>query len=76
MLIVAVPALSKVTAEVYPPPVIFAAPVGVGVPLPPLTTTVTVSPWVIEMPYEDGVTVTEGVTKATVTLEEVPAEPL
>jgi hypothetical protein len=51
-------------------------PVGVGEPLPPLTVTVTESAWVMAMLEEDGVTTIVGVTLATVTLGEMPVEPL
>jgi hypothetical protein len=51
-------------------------PVDAGVPLPPLTFTVTASPCIVVMPEEDGVTVTVGVVLATVTVEEVPVAPL
>jgi hypothetical protein len=76
MLRVTEPALSVAAAEVYPPPVTVTVPVGAGAPLPPLTTTVTVNPWAVAMLEEDGVTVTMGVTSATVTAGDVPVMPL
>jgi hypothetical protein len=51
-------------------------PVGAGAPFPPLTVTVTESAWVMAILEEDGVTTIAGVTLATVTLGEVPVEPL
>jgi hypothetical protein len=66
MLIVAPPPLSVVAAEVYPPPVRATEPVGVGFPLPPLTTRVTERPCVVVMLVADGVTVTVGVINAGV----------
>ena len=66
------PALSVAAAEVKPPPVTTTVPVGTGEPAPPLTPTVKVSVWVVLMVDEDGVTVTDGMALATVTLGEVP----
>jgi hypothetical protein len=40
--------------------------VGVGLPLPPLTATVTVNAWVVLMFGEDGVTVTVGAAASAV----------
>jgi hypothetical protein len=47
-------------------------PVEVGVPVPPLTATVTETAWVVVMLDVEGVTVTAGVAFDTVTLEDVP----
>jgi hypothetical protein len=69
MLIVALPPLSVVAAEVYPPPVSVTEPVGVGVPP---TVTETESACTVVMLDTDGVTVTGGVALATVTAEDVP----
>ena len=73
---VAEPALRAEANDEYPPLVIKTVPVAIGIPLPPLTATVTVIPWVVFRLVEDGVAVTVGVTFATVTLDEVPIEPL
>jgi hypothetical protein len=43
------------------PPLNVTFPVGVGLPEPPLTVTVTPSDWVVVMLVEAGVTVTAGV---------------
>jgi hypothetical protein len=64
--IVAVPPLSAVAADSYPPPVSVTVPVGAGLPLPPLTTAVTVSACVVVMLIADGVTATPGVIFAGV----------
>jgi hypothetical protein len=74
MLIVALPLVKVVDDEVYPPPLNVTDPVGVGFPLPPLTTTVTVRACVDMMLEADGVTVTVGLVFAwvTVTAEDVP----
>ena len=60
----------------YPPPVIDAVPVGVGAPVPLVTTTETVNGCVVVMVEEDGVTVMAGVAVVTETLADVPAAPL
>ena len=51
-------------------------PVEVGVPVPPLTATVTETAWVVVMLDVEGVTVTAGVAFDTVTLEDVPVAPV
>jgi hypothetical protein len=66
MLIVALPLLRVIAAEVYPPPVRVTVPVGVGLPVPPLTETVTVSGWAVVMLDAVGVSVTVGVVLAGV----------
>jgi hypothetical protein len=66
MLIVALPLLKVIAAEVYPPPVNVTDPVGVGLPLPPFTETVTVRGCAVVMLDVDGVTVTVGVVLAGV----------
>jgi hypothetical protein len=50
-------------------------PVGVALPLPPPTATVTVNPWVIEILDEDGVTETIGVVGAGV-VTVIEADPI
>jgi hypothetical protein len=47
-------------------------PVAVGLPLPPLTATVTVNPWTVVMLDGEGVTVTDGVALVTVTVGDAP----
>ena len=64
MLMVALPALSVVAAEVYVPLVRVTEPVGVGLPLPPLTVTFTANGCVVVMLVGDGVTVNVGVNLA------------
>jgi hypothetical protein len=61
MLIVALPLLRVVVAEVYPPPVSVTDPVGVGLPLPPFTTTLAVKTCAVVTLLDEGVTVTVGV---------------
>ena len=61
MLMVALPPLSVAGAEAKPPPVSVTEPVGVGLPLPPFTTTVTERGCTVVMLEEAGVTVTVGV---------------
>jgi hypothetical protein len=61
IVIVAVPPTSCVAADSYPPPVTVTVPVGVALPLPPLTTAVTVKACVVVILVADGVTVTAGV---------------
>lgn len=73
--IVAEPALSDAKDDVYPPPVITTLPDGVVALLPPLTVTVTASPWIAVMLKEEGVTATVGVVLDTVTIDEVPVAP-
>ena len=58
MLIVALPPVRAVAAEVYPPELSVTEPVGVGVPA---TVTVTVSGCAVVMLDAEGVTVTGGV---------------
>jgi hypothetical protein len=65
-LIVAVPPVSVVAAELYPPPVSVTVPVGTGLPLPPATTTVTERLCVVVRFAADGVTATVGVIFAGV----------
>ena len=74
MMTVALPLLRIIAAEVYPPPMSVTEPVGVGLPLPPLTATVTVKACAVVMLDEDGVTDTVGVVTAcvTVTARDVP----
>jgi hypothetical protein len=67
MLMVAVPPTRLVGAEVYPPLERVTLPVAVGFPVPPFTVTVTGSSWAVVMLDGDGVTVTLGVSKVTVT---------
>ena len=62
MPIVALPLLSVVAAEAYPPPLSVTVPVGVGLPLPPFTATVTESGCTLVMLGADGVTVMVGVS--------------
>lgn len=71
MLIVALPALSSVAADVYPPPVRTTDPVGVGLPLAAETVIVTPSACVVVMLEVEGVTVTTGVVGAFVTVTEL-----
>ena len=59
--IVALPPLRVVEADVYPPPLKMTEPVGVGLLLPPLTPTVTVVDCVVEKLAGNGETVTVGV---------------
>jgi hypothetical protein len=61
IVMVAVPPTSNVAADSYPPPVSVTVPVGTGLPLPPLTTAVTVKACVVVMLVADGVTATAGV---------------
>ena len=78
ILIVAVPLLSAVATEVKPPPLSTTVPVGVGLPLPPLTATVTERLCVVAMLDADGDTVTAGIVfgdGVTVT-EAAPEAPL
>jgi hypothetical protein len=72
MFMVAVPPLSVAAPELYPPPVMVTLPVAAGVPVPPLTPTVTESAWGVVMLDNEGVTVTVGVVLDTVTLHDVP----
>ena len=72
MLIVALPFVSVAAAEVYLPLVNATEPVGVGLPLPPLTATVTISDCTMVMLDEDGVSVNAAVACVTVTGEDVP----
>ena len=60
MLIVALPPVRVVAAEVNPPPVTVTDPVGVGLPLPPLTAAVTVRGCAVVMLDAEGVTDTVG----------------
>jgi hypothetical protein len=64
MLIVALPLLRVAAADVYVPLVSVNDPVGVGLPVPPLTATVTLSACAVVMLEADGVTVTVGVVFA------------
>jgi hypothetical protein len=66
MLMEAPPLVSVVAGEVYPPPVRITEPVGVGLPVPPFTETVTVSGCAVVMLDAEGVTVTVGVVLAGV----------
>jgi hypothetical protein len=66
MLIVALPLLRVAAAEVYPPPLSVTVPVGLELPVPPLTATATVRGCAVVMLEEDGVTVTVGVIFAGV----------
>ena len=73
MLMVALPLVSVVADEVYPPPERMTLPV--GVPLELLTATVTESGWPTVMLLAPGVTVTVGVNfGVTVTVFEPDAE--
>jgi hypothetical protein len=69
MLIVALPLLSFVAAELKLPLVSVTAPVGVGVPP---TVTETESAWSVVMLDEAGITVTVGVVPVTVTGVDMP----
>ena len=69
-MIVVEPLLRVVAAEVYLPLVNVTVPVGVGLPVPPLTATVTLSDCVVVMLDTPGVTVTVGNTAVTVTADE------
>jgi hypothetical protein len=71
MLIVALPLARVVATEVYPPPDSVTDPVGVGLPVPPLTATVTVRDCAVVMLDAVGVTVTVGVVLAGVVTETV-----
>jgi hypothetical protein len=74
MLIVALPPVRVVAAEVYPPPLSITEPVGVGVPP---TVTVTVNGWVVVTLDGEGVTITVGVVFAgLVTVTEFDPEAL
>jgi hypothetical protein len=64
MLIVALPLISVVADEVYPPPVRVTVPVGVGLPFPPLTATITDSACVVVMLEAVGVTLTVGIANS------------
>jgi hypothetical protein len=64
MLMVADPPLRVAAAELKLPLVKVTDPVGVGLPLPPLTTTDTESDWAAEMLEEEVVTVKVGVASA------------
>jgi hypothetical protein len=64
--IIALPLTRVVAAEVYVPLLRVSEPVGVGLPLPPLTPIVTVSDCVVVMLLGDGDTVTVGVVFAGV----------
>ena len=68
MLIVALPPLRFVVAEVYPPPVKVTEPVGAGLPPPALTETVTDSACAVVMLDEEGATVTVGEALLTVSV--------
>ena len=68
----ALPLARVVAAEVYPPPVSVTEPVGVGLPVPPFTETVTARGCAVVMLEAEGVTVTAGVVFETVTVEDVP----
>ena len=68
MLIVVVPLVSVVTTEVNPPPVSTTVPVGVGLPLPPLTATVTERLCAAVMLDGEGVTVTVGDISSVITV--------
>jgi hypothetical protein len=59
-LIVAPPLLRVLAADVKVPLVSVTVPVGVGLPVPPLTAVVTVNACAVVMLVEDGVTVTVG----------------
>ena len=58
--ITALPLLSAVADDVYVPPVSVTEPVGVGLPDPPLTATVTMVDCAVVILAGDGVTVTVG----------------
>jgi len=62
MVICALPLVSVAAAEVYVPLLNVTEPVGVGLPLPPLTATVTASDCATVILDAAGVTVTVGVT--------------
>lgn len=62
MVIDASPPLSVATAEVYEPLVSVMEPVGVGLPVPPLTATVTDNACAVVMLADEGVTATAGLT--------------
>jgi hypothetical protein len=66
--------VASVFSVLYVPLVSVTDPVGVGLPLPPLTETVTVKACAVVMLDEDGVTTTVGVvfTRVTVTAEDEP----
>jgi hypothetical protein len=77
MLIVALPLPRVAAAEVYPPPLSVTVPVGVGLPVPPLTATVTERGCAVVMLEADGVTATVGVVfAATVTVTDALPEAL
>jgi hypothetical protein len=61
MLIVAMPPLRVAAADVKLPLLSITEPVGVGLPVPPLTATLTDNDWAVVMVVEDGVTVIVGV---------------
>jgi hypothetical protein len=60
----ALPLTSAVVADVYPVLESVTEPVGVGLPLPPLTATVTINACAVVMLGAPGVTVTVGVLAA------------
>ena len=59
------PLVRVAAAEVYVPLLRITEPVGVGLPLPPLTTIVTVKDLAVVILNADGVTVTVGVALVT-----------
>jgi hypothetical protein len=73
-LIVTLPLLSAVAAEVKLPLFRTTVPLGVGLPVPPFTATVTVNACAVVMLVADRVTVSTGVifTCVTVTAEDMP----
>jgi len=72
------PLLRAMALEAYPPPDTTTDPVGVGFPVPPLTTMVRVSDWEVVMLAAEGVTATVGVIFDGVVTATVadPPEPL
>jgi hypothetical protein len=61
-LMVALPPLNAVALEEYVPLLSFTVPVGIGLPAPPLTATVTFKACAVVTLLDAGVTVTVGVT--------------
>jgi hypothetical protein len=75
---VAAPPESEVAADVKPPPESTTEPVGVELPLPPLTVTLTDKDCAFVMPDADGMAVTVGVVLVGVVTATVvePVAPL
>ena len=69
MLIVATPPLSVTAVDAKPPPVSVTEPVGVALPLFPLTAIATVMPWAVVMVVADGVIVTSGAVCGWVSID-------